>query len=225
MNNRTTGVLFFLGTALILVVGLVLPFQPLGRWLAILLLMVGTLVAIGLGVAGRVWGVLIDDRNALSISRLQLVLWTLLVLSAYLAAVLTRLAAAAPDPLAVAIPEPLWWLMGISTTSLVGTPLIRSAKATRGLVVAKATPGEARWTDLFKGEETGNADQPDMGKIQMFYFTIIIVITYVLAVGRAFQGGSPLDHLPPVDASMLALLGISHAGYLINKGVPHRASP
>jgi hypothetical protein len=225
MDNRTTGVLFFLATALILVVGLVLPFQPLARWLLILALMIATLVLIGFGVAGRVWGVLIDSRNALSLSRLQLVVWTALVLSAYLAAVLTRLAAGEPNPLAVAVPETLWWLMGISTTSLVGTPLIRSSKATRGLIVAKAAPSEARWTDLFKGEEAGNADLPDMGKIQMFYFTVIIVIAYVLALARAFQGGSPLTQLPPVDASMLALLGISHAGYLVNKGVPQRVAP
>jgi hypothetical protein len=32
------------------------------------------------------------------------------------------------DPLAIAIPEQLWLLMGISTTALVASPLIRSTK-------------------------------------------------------------------------------------------------
>ena len=254
-RTKVTGVLFFIGTIAIVAAGLLLQVSALGRWLVILALMVLILVDVGVGVTSHWWGVLIDDRNKLSLSRLQLVLWTLLVLSAFLAAVLVRLAANTPDPLHVPIPEPLWWLMGISTTSLVGTPLIRTTKTklaplpserdetlrlvaagtpagnqaareTRGLIVQNATPDGARWTDLFMGEETGNAAQPDMGKIQMFYFTVILVIAYALTIAHQFQSASPPDQLPAVEGSMLALLGISHAAYLVNKGVPHsRVSP
>ena len=71
------------------------------------------------------------------------------------------------------------------------------------------------------GEETGNATKPDMGKIQMFYFTIILVITYALALIRTFKDPSLPAALPAISASMIALLGISHAGYLANKAVPH----
>jgi hypothetical protein len=56
----------------------------------------------------------------------------------------------------------------------------------------------------------------------MFFFTVILVITYALALARAFQGSPPLpSQLPGLEGSMLALLGISHAGYLVNKAVPH----
>lgn len=62
----------------------------------------------------------------ISLSRFQMLVWTVLVLSAYGTLAVTR--AAELDPLTaldVEIPQTVWVLMGISTTSLVGSPLIR----------------------------------------------------------------------------------------------------
>jgi hypothetical protein len=55
-------------------------------------------------------------------------LWTIVVLSAFFAAVLSNLMAGQPNPLAIAVPSELWLLMGISTTSLVSSLLIKSTK-------------------------------------------------------------------------------------------------
>ena len=53
-------------------------------WLAIVVLLTLSLVIIGYGNAGRAAGVIIDTRNQMSLSRVQEVAWTILVLSAIL---------------------------------------------------------------------------------------------------------------------------------------------
>lgn len=250
MRLKVGAFVVFGSVAIIMVAGMMWETTILRHWLVTMVLMAVTLCGIGWTAVGRWWAVLIDDRNKFSLSRLQLVLWTVLVLSAFFATALARLAAGVPDPLGIAVPETLWWLMGISTTSLVGTPLVRSVKTnrqplpseraatlhqvssggpargqpqpeTRGLIVQNVSVEAARWTDLFMGEETGNAAQPDMGKIQMFFFTVVLVVAYGLALARNFQSGTLPSQLPELHGSMLALLGISHAGYLVNKAVPH----
>jgi len=82
----------------------------------------------GQGVVGRWRGALIDERNKMSLFRLQMLLWTVVVVTGILAAALANIAGGQPSPLSIAIPAELWVLMGISTTSLVGSPLIRSPK-------------------------------------------------------------------------------------------------
>jgi hypothetical protein len=91
-----------------------------------------------------------------------------------------------------------------------------------GTVVVKSDPKYARWSDLFRGEETGNADYLDMAKIQMFFFTIVLVFAYGVALfGSLVAGPLNLHEFPALDSSMVALLGISHAAYLTSKVTPH----
>src|SRR5690242_9175502 len=82
----------------------------------------------GHGVVGLWHGVLIDERNRLSLSRLQMVLWTIIVLSGFLIAALWNISRGVDAPLEINVPKELWLLMGISVTSLVGSPLILSTK-------------------------------------------------------------------------------------------------
>jgi len=232
----------------------------------LVLLSMSTILA-GHGVVGSWRGLLIDQRNRMSLSRLQMVLWTVVVLSAFITAALWNIRLGEKDPLAVAVPQPLWWLMGISTTSLVGSPLIRSTKtaerldpalpalaavkkeeeqlrtfsalqrqgvppntiSTQGNIVVWQSPECARLADLFQGEEVGNAAVLDLGKLQMFYFTLIVAFSYGAALAHAFaeasRNMSPVSVLPALGQGMVVLLGISHAGYLTNKAVPHSAAP
>lgn len=206
----------------------------------------------GKAVTGQWLGLLIDTRNKVSLARFQMVVWTILILSAYLTAVMVNVDLRQPEPLAIAIPPDLWLLMGISTTSLIGSPLILSAKKAReskepdkqralnalsrqavdtgkvtiiGQLVVNQTPEVARWADMFQGSETGNVGLLDLGKVQMFFFTLIIVLAYASALSALFQQGrGPIHALPVIDGGMLALLGISHAGYLVNKALPHSDS-
>ena len=220
------------------------------QWLITLaLLSIFTFVA-GQGVTGRWVGALIDDRNVISLSRFQMLVWTILILAAYLTATLFNIYANQSNPLGVALPRELWLLMGISTTSLVGSPLILSTKAmkapseaemkntfellaqqgdasgtltAKGQIVANRDVASARWSDMFTGEEVGNAAHLDLSRIQMFFFTLITALAYAVALGHIFinHPGGAVSGLPALDQSMLALIAISHGGYLTSKAVPH----
>ncbi len=221
----------------------------LWTWLGAVALLTLFAAIAGHGVTGCWRGPLIDERNKISLSRLQALLWTLLILSALLSAALTNMRNGQADPLAIVMPSGLWILMGISATALVGAPLILSGKkkrsadeeqtqrtlnllvkqnvniatvTTMGQVLINTSPQNARWADLFSGEETGNAAQFDLGKMQLFYFTIILVLVYAAALGSLFIGPvRVIDTFPDMDTSILALLSISHATYLTNKAIPH----
>ena len=158
---------------------------------------------------------------------------------------LSNITLGAKDPLAIALPKELWMLMGISTASLVGSPLIRSNKKAQmpeteetkkttekvegeegevsniGQVVVNEKPKDARFSNMFKGEETGNATQLDLGKIQMFYFTLVLVLTYVVALGDRLAGMETIAEFPVLSSSRVTLMLISHAGYLTNKAIPY----
>ena len=251
-----------LGTLLTLIAtGIAGWFIPsrLMAWLAILLLLTFFIALAANGVTGNWRGALIDNRNRISLSRFQMLLWTILILSAYLAATLANMKVTpdltgAGSLFSVTVPSGLWILMGIATTSLVAAPLILSTKTSqtpneqqkdntlkllanqhmdvgsdnvidRGQIIAYATSDNARWADLFTGEEVGNAAQFDLGKIQLFYFTFILILVYGIALATIFAGPGPtIKALPDIDQGILALLGISHAGYLTSKAIPHSQS-
>lgn len=257
-----------LGVAAILVALGVIGWVIQDRQLAlilILLLLLAAFIVIGLGITGRVSGAWIDERNKMTLSRLQLIVWTVLVLGGWLTLVLRNLATGANDPIAVAIPEQLWLLLGISTASLLGSPLILAGKRNQrvstveanetvqqlegtsvtleaagptsrqlvdsdtkqlravGAVEVRPRPEDASWADLFRGDETGNAAYVDVGKVQLFIFTAVLVLAYAISLFALFAGRDAVAALPALPESMLALLGISHAGYLTTKAVSHSA--
>jgi hypothetical protein len=119
----------------IFVAGLVMP-KGL-NWFFVMFFMICFIALIGWLRTGRLSGIFINERNLMSLSRFQLVLWTLIVLSAFLTIALARVSESVADPgsitdpLAIALPEQLWTLLGISTASLVGSPLILSTKLTK----------------------------------------------------------------------------------------------
>ena len=234
----------------VFLVGLLVPNNArLWGWLGTLILLIVFIAVASHGITGLWRGWLIDERNKISLSRLQMTLWTVIVLSGYYTAALANLAARQAGPLSIAIPGELWLLMGISTTSLVASPLIKSNKKlkqakqdekastlalmarqgtdtgkveSKGLIVVNKTLEDAQWSDLFKGEETGNAALLDLAKIQMFYFTLILALAYAVALGSTLVSNTArISEFPALDPGIVALLGISHAGYLTNKAIPH----
>lgn len=244
----TVGMVVLAG--IILIAGLALPpTAGLAAWLTTLVATVLFTLLASRSVTGRWAGLLIDEQNTMSLSRLQMVLWTFVVLSGFLTAALRNIRWGAASPLSIAIPPELWLIMGISTTSLVGSPLILSTKKDRGVdpeersrtmrimasrgrdlttvtnegqVVVNMRPEDARLRDLFRGEEVGNAAHLDLARVQLFYFTVVLVLAYSVALAALFSSRSgQVAAFPPLDSSMVALLGISHAGYLTNKAVPH----
>lgn len=236
----------------IILIGLLVPksFRP-QAWVATLLILMVFATIVGEGVTGNWLGVLIDFRNKISLSRLQMALWTILVLSAFLTASLSNISTHHPNPLSIEIPVELWMLLGVSTTSLIGSPLITSSKRRRkpnmeeeadtlnqlakqgidvakvgskGLIVTYRDMNQSRLSDLFRGDESGNAAHLDLAKMQMFLFTIILVIAYGAALGTQLATQDAIDKFPELDSGMLALLTISHGGYLTSKAIPHSES-
>jgi len=199
-----------------------------------------------------VWrGALINDRNRLSLSQIQLILWTILVLATFLTGAFANIAVGDPNPLSIKVEPSLWLLMGISTTSLIGSPLLASRKKaqsadaeeearamnkladqghdasnleTEGRLLANAYLTDARWSDIFEADELSRAGRLDMSKIQMTFFTLIVALVYgtVLASNISQLGENGFHDFPAVSDSMVALLGISHAGFLTSKAVPER---
>jgi len=195
-------------------------------------------------------GLLIDTRNKMSLSRLQLVLGTLVVLSAFLTVALFNIRnSQMADPLHIIVPSQVWDLLGISTASFVTAATIKSQKknlsvsddatqrTTEALrkvgddpkkvadpqdaLVAYERPRDPGVSELFKGDEVIAAAYLDLGKVQVFFFALIVVFAYAAEVGALLYGTPhPIKSLPDLSTGIVALLGISHAGYLTSKAVP-----
>lgn len=218
-------------------------------WIVGMLTLFGLTMIVGRGVTGVWKGAFVDERLKMSLSRLQMFVWTILVISAFGTMAIARLYSHEIDnasAMDIGVPETIWALLGISTTSLIGSPLIKSAKKNEppkdpkikveaqgkdttevtweGQIVKNRSIDDATFADLFRGENVENFMLLDMAKIQMFFFTFLLVLAYGASVGAALQD-SELASLPDVGAGMLPLLGISHAGYLASKIVSTPASP
>jgi hypothetical protein len=95
-------------------------------------------IALGLGVLSKktFWGVLIDERNRISLSRLQVTLWTLVLLPTLSTVYWTRyqqLPSQTPpgkvwQALDFAVPDEVWALLGIQLTSAAASRLILTQK-------------------------------------------------------------------------------------------------
>jgi hypothetical protein len=199
-------------------------------------------------------GILINERNLMSLSRLQTALWTIVIFSGFLTIALQRIHAGPdkfPDALNITVDPKVWAVLGISLGSLIGTPMILnskkdqdpSAKAlqsagksldqspteiaqnSQGTLYSNPSPRDAAIADIFQGDEIGNAVNIDVAKLQMFLFTVALVIAYAAELYNslsASNGHTPmLNALPDLSANAVTLLGISHAGYLTSKAVDH----
>lgn len=265
IKMRLTTIMVIIPAALVLAAWW---FRPLWAWVIAMGLLLVFVVVTGRQIV-RLWrGALVDERNKVSLSRFQTVLWTVLVVSALLVAAVHNVRTRQADPLQITVPAELWVLLGISLTSLVGSGLIKQEKGktspeletarlalskdrgvapskilpvgneliladdggsggtgnaivAMGVLVVNDKPRESSWLDMFRAEEVGSIGRLDLGKIQMFYFTIVVVFSYGAALASLLAGSSgKIDAFPAMSQSIIALLGISHVAYLANKAVP-----
>ncbi len=204
------------------------------------------LAIIGALVNRRPMGAFIDNRNRISLSKLQAGCWTVLVLAAFATAAAYNAVAPASETvtaLSIQIPGELLLAMGISATSLAASPMLLSLKANEdahpdtvqaaatnlgttlipnGKVVARQHASDASWADLVTGDEVGNAGAPDLGKIQQVLITLLLLGCYAGYIYMQFaKADNPLTTLPLLDKSFVWLMGISHASYLAYKAAPH----
>lgn len=223
--------------------GGVLYYVGLGRnwtWLLTLALLALMLAMIGFSIKGRWDGIFIGPRNKISLSRFQLVIWTVVIGGALLTAGLSNVSVGSDKPLEIDIPKELWALLGLGGFTFVASPAILTQKerggdmnvrldqinknlqakdqmtmaiTAIGPVVQKGSTDDARWLDMFRGDEA-DADLIDFSKVQQFLFTTLLVVIYAAALASHFAGLEVLAGFPAIDKGFLALLGISHAAYL-----------
>jgi hypothetical protein len=193
----------------------------------------------GIMAKGQLFGILIDDRNRMSLGRFQTLLWSLLILSSYFTMAIwnARVGGTLPK-----MPTDLWLLLGITNGSaVVGAFALNSKRRfTHAVVTSQSTgeevpaevaatkqsmldirdnPKDASWTDLFFGEEASNKDTVDISRLQQFTFTLILLFVFG---GRVLDrlmgvGATQALDMPDLDPSAIELLGFSNAFYLAAK--------
>jgi len=210
------------------------------------------MIAVGVSVTQRFWGILINERNVMSLSRFQAVLWTVLILADYATILLGRAwqGMSLTDGKDLLRPD-LLALMGISYASAVGTSMVhanKSAKPTPAGAVAEAQTNlndatgsftaaqgvmyknkdfsDAQVGDMFQGDELADAHTTDLSKVQMFFFTIVSAVVFLGTADAMFTNMKSIGDvlIPQLPENLIALMGISHAAYLGNKTVTRTQS-
>ena len=220
-------------------------------WACTILGTLGLFLAAGLTIRGRAFGVLVDERNRYSLSRLQMTLWTILVAASIYVVFISNLMLDDEwrEALNVDLDLNLMILMGFSLASFTVAPLAVSRKASqatseqttkneaqelqatqrldalpesRGRLMVKQTPRDARLADLIRGEEVDNATTVDLPRTQLLLITVVVVLAYGGAIaGCLFNGGATrIDALPELSATLLMFILVSHGGYLAGKLMP-----
>ena len=183
-------------------------FTVAGAWAITTAMVLIVLAALGMQRLYRVGGILIGDRNVMSLTRFQVASWTVLIGSALLTLGLCRAFSGGvgnQDALNIIIPDPVWQLLGISGGSTILATMIKknkqnmepagnqtartasmiegetpaSVEANRqGILYGNSDPKDARFMDMLEGDEVGNSAYLDIAKVQMFFFTVIALLLY-----------------------------------------------
>lgn len=195
----------------------------------------------------KLWalGVLVDNRGRFSLNRLQLVVWSIVVISLISGVFFGRLIDGVANPLQFTIPDRVLGLLGISVGVGVTTGAVkatkkvkaeaepiaapRAGKATNRLATYQATNKEPSFWQVFMLEEGDYADDAvDVTKFQSFAITIVLVVAYVaMAIDSIIEAkvASSVTSLPDIAGTFLVLLGISYGGYIGGKLPTQTGSP
>jgi len=217
---------------------------------------------VGLARGQGLFGVLVDQRGKYSLSRLQALLWTAVIIGAYFGIAL-------PRQEFISLPDGVLGVMGISLASTVLSSAIKANQTITGQTAdapqreqavvrtteneilgllgvqdAAYVPGSEResllehlsedelaeverqiairrkpsWMDVFSQEQRGTEQLIDIGKLQMFAWTIAAIFLYgSIAVSNLtlpLEELQDLAGMPNVSGTILALMGLSQAAYL-----------
>jgi len=197
----------------------------------------------------KLWalGILLDNRGRFSLNRLQLVAWSIVVISLISGVFFGRLIDEVANPLQFTLPGRVLGLLGISLGTGVTTGAVKATKkgkaeaekiaappagkASSRLATFEATKKQPTFWQVFMLEEGDYADDAvDVTKFQGFAITIVLVVAYVAMsikyIVEAKLAGQ-VKSLPNIEGTFLVLLGISYGGYVGGKlptqtGTPRR---
>lgn len=117
--------------------------RPL-TWAITLLLLGLSLVVAGYAVRARWDGIFVDRDNRISLSRFQLVIWTVLLVGSLFTAGLTNAVDGdtANGALQIEIPPQLWALLGLGALTAVAAPAIKDTKRASGAPAQAASAAQ-----------------------------------------------------------------------------------
>ncbi|WP_458764646.1 hypothetical protein [Cupriavidus basilensis] len=183
---------------------------------------VALVAGLGIEVAGTPLGLIESGRNTFSLSRLQMSMWTVLILSALMAVAVCRGwglmgKASWSTALNIDIPDELFEVMGISFFSAAAVPSILALKSQPSstptqaqLDASRARAGEAtlgaigsviqrplsenpRLSDLVRGDDVATAGTIDVSKVQQLLITALLIAVYFAMLVNLFHTGSAAD--------------------------------
>jgi hypothetical protein len=160
-------------------------------WILTLSAFVGAGVLVGQTVSGRWDGVLVDRQNRISLSRFQLIGWTLLILSALFAAGLQNIFRPGDGTLGIldiTIHPQIWGLLGLSAFTAVTASAITAGNAGETM---QLPPPEVR----SRGQDDDDTVpvQRTIGTVTGNIATTDSLTTEPIAVGRTIQKATAAD--------------------------------
>jgi len=179
-------------------------------------------------------GILIDNRGRFSLNRMQMVVWSIVILSLISGVFFGRLIDAVANPLEFTVPERVLGLLGISLGTGVAVGALKATKSAEAVarpVSEPATEGRAPTrlatyqatermpfvAQMFMTEEGEYADDVvEVTKFQGFGITIVLVVAYVAMAIHTItrvKTAALMTSLPNIEGTFLVLLAISYAGY------------
>ncbi|MEP2236011.1 MAG: hypothetical protein ABJM58_12205 [Alteripontixanthobacter sp.] len=205
----------------------VLRLVPATIWLVTLGVYIIVFGLFGYAASGKLYGVLIDKDGMVSLSRFQLVAWTVLLLSALQAAgILNSALVDFPYPedkppevlgaLDIAIPAQIWALLGLGAFTALAEPNLSEGRANR----LRATDGrKTGWSNMVSDER---GKPTDIAQIQLLALTTLLLAVYAMEMFGIFppkmaSEPKPIATFPEISGGFLALLGVSHATFLARR--------
>ena len=221
----------------------------LWQWGAVLASLLIMALWAGHAANGRWIGVLIDERNRISLARLQWLLWFLVLFSAYFTGAVWDVAFGDLP----AVEANLFAVIGLTTGSAVLANVMTENKKSdqsptpnavpppqlpslgpppqdpdalrMGKAAMNALPENASFADLYLGEEVTNRQSVDPARLQKLVITFLLVTVYAEMLWSAFVDAAGTYHafsMPVVGTNFLGMMGISHTAYLVSKASPRQ---
>ncbi|HYL84076.1 MAG TPA: hypothetical protein VE263_07575 [Candidatus Angelobacter sp.] len=154
--------------------------------------------------------------GAVSVSKVQVWMWTMAIIFAYVYLSLCQ----GPPGTGVAnkadFPNSLWELMGISALSTGTARYIVAVTGKADQPTSQAVKDKIKkqnWVVSMLSDD----GQPSMMRLQLFSWTLVTIFLFLIVLYRE-------QKLWDVPQTLVILMGISHAGYLGDKGAAASAS-
>jgi hypothetical protein len=167
------------------------------------------------GLLTRTWNpvhLALGEDGRISTSKFQWLLWTAVIFFSYTVLYAARASAGGFDPIAE-IPENVLVVMAISTATMAGAKGVTSVKVGKGRRKPPAVAKTANLTQVINDD----SGFPDLSKIQMMAWTLLVATIYLVQVVHAVPDGADIGELPDIDRTLMVLMGFGSGGYLATK--------